>query len=436
MDNTQKVINILKKDNVFLTGGGGVGKSYLCNELIKEYKSKNFKVITLGSTGISAVGIGGQTLHSFFMFGICNNLEQMIKNDKKYKSRLKELYSIVNKCDLLIIDEISMVSADVLDMIKYRLQSCNYTGRVLFVGDFFQLPPVNKNISQELFSKGVFAFESLAWEYFEPKVVILDISKRTQDKQFFKILNKIRIGIVDKDVVEYLKILRENTDVWSDNPSVLFGRNKEANIMNTNRLSELKNTLVSFSCVTKIYDKSLHANKVEKFKKNLGFDENLDLKVGANVLFTANKKNEYYNGQRGIIEEILDDEIVVRKSDLSSICVKRHEYELSDLALLDGELKEYSQLSVSQFPLKLAYAITIHKSQGMSLEKLVCNIDHIFEKSQLYVALSRATNPKNLFLYYSKNNFENYINSCIKIDEKVVEFYEKCDSIYIEQLKE
>jgi len=139
------VLEALKHSNVFLTGGAGVGKSYITNEVIKDYRNRAKQVVSLGSTGVSAVNIGGFTVHSFFVFGIASNFDDLNQSDKRAKKRLMDLKKILKATDLIIIDEISMVSTDLLDMIAYRLNNYGYIGKVLFVGDFFQLPPVVKN---------------------------------------------------------------------------------------------------------------------------------------------------------------------------------------------------------------------------------------------------------------------------------------------------
>lgn len=433
MDNLSKLMELLQSENVFLTGGGGVGKSYLCNEVISKYKNNNRQVVVLGSTGISAVHVGGQTLHSFFVFGIANDAQEMTRNDKNARKKIKQLNEILSKCELLIIDEISMVSANLMDMIRYRLKNANFTGRILFVGDFFQLPPVNKQSNDGLFGENIYAFESLAWEYFEPKILMLTSPKRTEDLEFFDILNHIRIGEINEKVISYLENLRQQVEVWEDNPTVLFGTNNEADNMNTKRLYELENELFVFLAQEEIYEKSLHVKKLENWKKSLMVNESLELKIGANVLFCTNKKGSYFNGERGIVVSMDTDSIDVQKDDFSIVSVQRHEFTFNDILLHDGEIEEVPLASIKQFPLKLAYAITIHKSQGMSIEKLACNVDRIFEKSQFYVALSRATNPNKLFLYYSRNDFASHLRRCVKIDEKVVNFYENCDTIFLEK---
>ena len=139
-----QILEILSRSNVFLTGGGGVGKSYLTASIIRHYK-ENFKnVVILGSTGISAVSLGGVSLHSFFKFGYCKDYEELRRLDYRQKDKLSKLRNMLDACDLLVIDEISMVSSNVMEMIRYRLLTSKFKGRVLIVGDFYQLPPVQK----------------------------------------------------------------------------------------------------------------------------------------------------------------------------------------------------------------------------------------------------------------------------------------------------
>ncbi len=430
-----KILDILENDNVFLTGGGGVGKSYLTSKIIAKYKKNHHQVVVLGSTGISAVQVGGQTLHSFFCFGITNNTDELKRYDKRQTKKLKQLNTILSKCSLLVIDEISMVSSWLLDMIRFRLVSGGFKGRLLLVGDFFQLPPVNKNQQNSFLNESIYAFSSSAWEYFDLKIALLTVPKRTQNEDFFSILNKIRVGDVDEKTLIFLERLSSQEEVLAQNPTVLFGRNKEANEMNKKRLYELESELFMFFAQTDLIDESLHVNKFQAWKNALNVDECLEIKIGANVLFCTNKLGSYFNGQRGVVVGINEDTIDVEKSNGRIVHVERHEYSLSEIISLNDEPTEVVLATIKQFPLRLAYAITIHKSQGMSIEKLACNIDNIFEKSQFYVALSRATDPDNLYLYYSRDDFDEHIKRCVKVDEDVVRFYENCDKIYIEDEK-
>ena len=200
MDKTD-VLEALKHSNVFLTGGAGVGKSYITNEVISDYHRRGKQVVALGSTGVSAVNIGGFTVHSFFVFGIASNFEELAAHDRHAKKRLSDLKKVLKATDLIVIDEVSMVSADLMDMIAYRLNHYGYLGKILFVGDFYQLPPIQKNTSaSHLFSDRLYAFESSAWEAFGLTIIELTQMKRTQDAEFTYILDKVRRGICDDEV--------------------------------------------------------------------------------------------------------------------------------------------------------------------------------------------------------------------------------------------
>lgn len=431
----EKIKKLLEDKNILLTGGGGVGKSYLTTELISDLRKDAKQVVVLGSTGVSAVNINGHTVHSFFCFGISANLEEMKKHDKYTKNRVKELNKILNACDLLIIDEISMVSADLMEMILYRIRSGGYEGRLLFVGDFFQLPPVRARVQRDdsLFGNREFAFESDAWDFFKPYVVELTRTKRTQDEEFFHILNRIRRGELDNEVGHYLEGLREHLHVRDENPTILYGRNKEADMVNLQRLEELESEPVMLKAKEKVHLKSLHVKRIESWKKNLPVPSELTLKVGANILFCTNRWGSYYNGERGVVIRLDEEEVIVEKHNGMEVKVKRAEYTLSESITLNKKIEEKPLITLEQFPLKLAYAITIHKSQGMSIDSLVCNIDNIFEKSQFYVAISRAKDPKKLLLDYSSNNFTNHLKKCIRVSQKVKDFYENSKVDRIEE---
>lgn len=429
----EKVIKILESENIFLTGGGGVGKSYLCTQIINRYRSQNRQIVVLGSTGISAVHVKGQTVHSFFRFGITNSAEELKRYDKKQSRKLKQLYTILQKCELIVIDEISMISSWLLDMIRYRLITANFNGSLLFVGDFFQLPPVNKNQKNEFLKESIYAFFSSSWEYYAPKIIMLTKPKRTQDREFFNVLGKIRVGKIDENILSYLEEFTKNDDILLDNPTVLFGTNKEANNLNKKRLYDIESELFLLPAIEEVIDENIHENKLRSWKKSLNIDEILELKIGANVLFCTNKVGSYFNGQKGEVVGIYEDSIDVQKDDLTIVSVQRHEYNLSEIIALNSDIEEITLATFKQFPLKLAYAITIHKSQGMSIEKLACNIDNIFEKSQFYVALSRAIDPKKLYLFYSGFDFVNHVKRSVIVDDEVVKFYENSDIIYIEE---
>ena len=415
----------LKHSSVFLTGGAGVGKSYLTNEVISDYRKEGRQVVALGSTGVSAVNIGGFTVHSFFVFGIASNFDELKMGDRRAKKRLSDLKKILKATDLIIIDEISMVSTDLLDMIAYRLNTLGYLGKLLLVGDFFQLPPIQKRGGRDhLFGDKLYAFESSAWEQLDLMVIELTEMKRTRDKEFTHILHKIRQGVCDDEVTAYLMRLWNHEEVYRDEPTYLFGRNLEVEQTNRARIDELDtDETILFAEIEKFGN--VNEKKLSGWKKMLPISEQLTLKEGVPVLFTVNKWGEFVNGERGILHKIEEDHLIVEKEDMF-VRVERHTFDLLDMvAKPDGTIETISLATLSQFPVKLAYAVTIHKSQGMSIDHLVCNMDNIFAPSQFYVAISRATDPRHLKIDFSRGDLSRYLQRVIHVDERVREYYRR-----------
>jgi ATP-dependent exoDNAse (exonuclease V) alpha subunit len=419
-----EILEILRHDHLFLTGGAGTGKSYLTNEIIAHYRATDKQVISLGSTGVSAVNVGGFTIHSFFAFGISSNFDELAQSDKRNRKRLTDLKKILKATELIIIDEISMVSTDLMDMILYRLESYHYTGKLMLVGDFYQLPPIVKGgaSGNGLFGGMLYAFESTAWQSIDPVTVELTEMKRTHDAEFTHILGKIRTGECDEEVERYCFALANNAVDEAANPTHLYGRNLEVEQLNRAKLNELPTEeTILFANLEKFG--TVHDKRLETWKKLLPISEQLTLKVGVPVLFTVNKWGSFVNGERGILHTIEEDHLIVEKDD-AFVRVERHAFDLADMVVYDdGKVEQVSLATLSQFPLKLAYAVTIHKSQGMSIDDLVCNVDNIFAPSQFYVAISRATDPRRLRLEYNRGDLAQYLRKVIRVDERVKEFY-------------
>ncbi|HIP02104.1 MAG TPA: PIF1 helicase [Campylobacterales bacterium] len=417
-----KILELLEEQNIFLTGGAGVGKSYLTKQIIDDYESNYRGVIVLGSTGISAVNVGGQTIHSFFSFGISSNFEELASSDRYNRNRIKELSKILKKTDLVIIDEISMVSSDLMDMILYRLRNAKYSGKLLVVGDFFQLPPIQKKHNSSIFGENIYAFQSSAWTNFDFLGVELTKIKRTSNEEFMQILEKIRVGELDEQCFTYLQKLKDH-NFQETNPTILYGRNYEADILNRQKVAEVPREEFDLPALLEIKDSKLNEKRIASWKKSLPIIVDLKLKEGIPVIFTTNKWGSYHNGEKAIVEHIDGDSIVVEKEG-RLVKVDRFEFELSRSMVDDkGTLESEVLCSLKQFPLRPAYAITIHKSQGMSLNTLICNVDHIFADSQFYVALSRAIDPKTLKITYSRNDFKSYLERVVSVNQSVKTFY-------------
>ncbi len=413
MNRLNEVLETLKVTDVFLTGGAGVGKTTLTNAVIQEYEKSSKKVAKLASTGMAATLLGGQTLHSFFDFGIAGCIEELERNKKlSIPAKVKR---ILQKIDLVVIDEISMVSHELMDMVRLRLLQADYKGRVLVVGDFLQLPPITR-------SQIRFAFESEAWRRFGFRNIVLDRVYRTDDAQFIELLHRVRFGDVRDDVQKalcaFIRPLPEDLREFT----FLFGKNDSVTRHNQRQLAYIDSEEFVKEASVEVYDAKVQERDVERFFADARIERRLVLKRGAPVLFTRNAWN-YYNGERGTVVDVDDEAVYVRKSD--GITIKLTPQKQSKTRWVekskDGtkEAVEEELFSVYQYPIRLAFAITIHKSQGMSIEDLIIESNEIFAPSQFYVALSRAKNPARLSLTAPKRGW----NSLIYVNSKAVDFY-------------
>ena len=397
------------KQNVFLTGGAGVGKTTITREIIKHFESEAKKVAKLASTGMAATLIGGQTLHSFLDLGIASDVKELMKNGKyEIKKKIKKL---ISSMDLIVIDEISMVSDTLFEMITLRLNQAGFSGRILLVGDFLQLPPVVRGYGEVRF-----AFESESWKSFDFEKIELTHIYRTDDVKFIELLHHVRFGFVDESIHEqlnsYIKPLPNDLSQFT----FLFGKNISANIHNKKQLEFIDSECFIKEAQIIKHIKSTKDSVVQRFMDDARIEKELELKIGSPVLFTRNSWN-YFNGERGIVINVDDSFIFVQKSDgkvvkLESVAQSKSVWKEKTV---DGkkEMMEDNIFSVYQFPIKLAFAITIHKSQGMSIEDLIIQTNEIFAPSQFYVALSRSSNPLRLNLIAPKKQWYDlaYVNA-------------------------
>lgn len=406
MDYLKYIIEKLKdKKNIFLTGGAGVGKTTITKNIIKYYENEAKKVAKLASTGMASTLIDGQTLHSFLDLSIAGDLQDLSQRGKYDIS--KKVKNIIQSMDLIVIDEISMISDALFDMIDLRLKQADFKGCVLVVGDFLQLPPVVKG-----YGEVKFAFESATWEEFDFQRVELTHIYRTDDKPFIELLANIRRGFVDESVHnslnEFVKPLGEDLSEFT----FLFGKNSSASMHNKSRLEFLDKELYIKEAQIIKHAKNVSDAEIERFMSDAAIETQMELKVGAPVLFSRNSWN-YFNGERGVVVRIEDNFVYVQKSDSTVIKVERVAQSKSIWIQksIDSkkEIVEEALFSVYQFPIKLAYAITIHRSQGMSIEDLIIQTNEIFAPSQFYVAISRSSNPKRLNLVAPKKQWRDII---------------------------
>lgn len=382
-------LTILKTGaNVFLTGAPGAGKTYVLNQYIDYLEDHDIAVAVTASTGIAATHIGGVTIHSWSGIGAKQNLTDWEIDEIESK---KYLWSRYEKTKVLVIDEISMLSASVLDSVNkvckaFKRNTLPFGGlQVVFVGDFFQLPPVVGK--EEKMKPGPhFAFESLSWKELSPLVLYITEQHRQDDDALLSILGRIRSG----DIEEEFEELRDRLEVEFEDvikSTKLYTHNTDVDEINRKELEKINADEAYFEMVSKGKE-----NHVMRLKESCLSPENLCLKVGAVVMCTKNNfEAGYVNGTLG---EVIDfDEsgnpiIITNKGKEITIEPTSWNIEDGDKVLA----------SISQIPLRLAWAITIHKSQGMSLDAAEIDLGKAFEYGQGYVALSRVRSLDGLKL--------------------------------------
>jgi hypothetical protein len=431
----QLAVNLVNEScrNIFLTGKAGTGKTTFL-KYIKENCVKQIAIVA--PTGVAAINAGGATIHSFFQLPLSpflpeakGFLQQDAINKHSLLGRMRvnnEKRKIFQQLELLIIDEISMVRCDILDEIDtvlrhFRNRNSEPFGgvQVLLIGDMFQLPPIIPDEEWNLLSQfynSQYFFESRVMQMAPPVYIEFEKIYRQSDNAFINVLNEVRHN---KITDEGMQLLMNRYDPWfelSNNDEYIFltTHNYKSDNINTAELSKLKGTLFSFKAeiTGEFYEKSYPA------------DELLQLKAGAQVMFIKNDKEKvkrYFNGKIGTVAKIEEDKIFVECNDASdAIEVHKETWENIRYTLnkQTQQLDEDVMGSFTQFPLRLAWAITIHKSQGLTFDKAVIDAGQAFAPGQVYVALSRCTSLKGMVLK------SKITSSSLHVDERIIRFSE------------
>lgn len=391
-----EAFNVVKnKQNLFLSGSAGTGKSFTIKKIVEYLENHNINYGLTALTGCAASLINGQTIHSYLLLGIDKTLKD-IYNDlsKKYIAKLKSLRSL----NTLIIDEVSMMSNELIELIDelFKMIKSNilpFGGiQVILVGDFHQLPPI----------KGNYCFTSPSWDALNMNNIILtDLIRQKDDLVLQEILEELRNGKISDETFETLKSLNKTEFLGDVKPTKLFPVNTNVDKINNKEFQKL----VKINDGNTTMYKALSNYKVDNIET---FNVCLTLNAQIMVIRNLSVENHLVNGTRGIVVGLLDKCVIIKD-------INNNIHHINYYTDLNKNKKNY----ISFMPLKLAYAISIHKSQGSSIDCLELDLGNdIFVSGQTYTALSRATNINNIkIINIEKNSF--FVN------KKIIDFYKK-----------
>lgn len=405
-----------QRKTLFITGNAGTGKSTLVKYIIDGLTAKGAVVSLTAYNGSAAINIGGTTLCSWMGLG---NFEEPLSVYANRKPPTKRWLST----DVLVIDEISVVSAEVLAKLEalarvYRKNELPFGGmQMVLIGDFAQLPPISTKTK-----KADYCFKSSVWEeYINDSVVLRDII-RQQDVEFVTILEEVRMGCPSAKTIATLNSrLVASSDYIEEKhgvvPTLIFSRKEDVDAENIKQLQKLDGE--SFFYHAKTWnDKTQKGIAAEKFlATHCQATPTLHFKLGAQVMLVVNLNiaERLVNGSRGIVVNLKENSVVVQFDDGQEKKIKPHEW-TKEKKRRNGTTRVYA--TYEQIPLMLAYAITSHKSQGMTISRLAINFSKVFECGQTYVCLSRATSLDGLFL------LSPFLKKHVIVNKDVIAFYE------------
>ena len=382
-------------ENILLLGKAGAGKTSFLQAYIKDKFTKN--IVTLAPTGIAALNAGGQTIHKFFGF----SFDPKVPNDSASLGKVKAYnIGVIETMDILVIDEVSMVRADLLDAIDYTMRSIRANDdlfggvQVLMVGDPYQLSPVYKFAEKKILSNHYKDLNFFDSKVFQNEIKCIELKKvyRQNDQAFLDLLNNVRLN---RDVFKSVtKLNKECIHRELEGAAIeLAPTNAVAKEINSRHLFDLKTPGADFK----------GEFEGEFDKKALPTDEVLTLKVGSQVMFVKNDQDgRYVNGTIGTVKELFDQVknpfVKVEVPGLKeTVKVSSHVWENFEYKAVDGRVEKKVTGAFTQIPLKLAWAVTIHKSQGLTFDKMRLNMGKgMFNAGQLYVALSRCRTMEGL----------------------------------------
>jgi len=394
-----QALSILKTGvNVFLTGEPGSGKTYVINKYVKYLRGLGIEPAITASTGIAATHIGGMTIHSWSGIGIKDKLNKKALNKIVRSGYIAKR---VRKAKVLIIEEVSMLTGNTLTMVDKVCRAIKQNAmpfggmQVIFAGDFFQLPPVVKRSVDESSQTALidelstrFAYDSPAWAEASPTVCYLTEQHRQDDGNFLAMLSAIRRNMFDEDHLSHLETRRIERHKAPPNIPKLYSHNANVDFTNDGILAKLPGKPHEFT-MSGFGEYGL----VASLKRGCLSPETLLLKVGATVMFTKNNRKEgFVNGTLGTVEGF--------NKENGSPIIKLRSGRKIIVEPMDWSVEENSKIraTITQLPLRLAWAITVHKSQGMNMDEAVMDLSGVFEFGQGYVALSRIRRLSGLHI--------------------------------------
>jgi len=437
--------NLLAPSNVFISGAAGTGKSHVSKYIIQTLQERQLKKCApTAPTGVAAINVGGSTLHSFFGIGLGNgSMGSLLNKVRKNKEAMKR----IDETDVLLIDEVSMLSSDLLETLDGVAREVRKGGKginvpfggmqIICVGDFFQLPPIVKQQGggggwdgDDRDAIRPFCFDSPVWADLgltENTFELTNVQRQESGSKFEQFLNMVRVGSVSSDIIRDFNnkcLVSEEHPLPDDGivPTRLYTHNRDVDAENETRLAELKENLVTCQAIDE-WREMMPTGTLASVKKSMKVSiaaempDDVNLKVGAQVMLTRNKDLDrgvrgLVNGSRGVVEKFVDDLPIVRFDNgrvekITRVETMRYNPDGGPGCLIR-----------KQIPLKLGWAITVHKSQGSTLTRAILDISSAFEPGQAYVSLSRVKSIEGLWLErpVRMNN--------IMVSKRVLDYYQ------------